>query len=576
MVSIMEMNMAPRRITEERIRKKERRIAYLSMEIGIAPKMPTYSGGLGILAGDTIKSAADLKVPAVAITLIYKKGYFRQKIDDKGAQQELPYEWNPRKFMKLRPQSTEVKIEGRRVKVQAWEYRVRGASGYTVPVFFLDTDLEGNSEYDRSLVYNLYGGDERYRLAQEVILGIGGVRLLRELGYRHIRRYHMNEGHSSLLTLELLRQKGITDPESLKVDEIRKLCIFTTHTPIPAGHDQFSYQLARKVLGRFLPLKTIKAFGGKDNLNMTRLALNLSHHVNGVAKEHQRVSREMFPGYQIDSITNGVHAWTWASDSFRDLFTRFIPGWRSAPTSLRYAISLPDDEIWNAHAEAKRKLIDYVNATTDAEMDPEVITIGFARRATAYKRADLLFTDTERLRRIARKVGKFQFIYAGKAHPKDTAGKRLIKKILTKAKELKGEIEIVYLEGYDMNLARMLVSGVDVWLNTPLRPREASGTSGMKAALNGVPSLSTLDGWWIEGCIEGMTGWAIGSLDMKDSSDTKCAESLYHKLEREVIPVFYYDRRTWVGMMRLCIAINGSFFNTHRMVHQYVVSSYAQ
>jgi len=576
MVSVMEMNMAQQRITQERIRKKERRITYLSMEIGIAPKMPTYSGGLGILAGDTIKSCADLKVPVVAVTLIYKKGYFRQEIDKKGRQHELPYEWNPRKFMKLRPQSIEIKIEGRPVKVQAWEYRVRGATGYTVPVFFLDTDIEGNSEYDRSLVYHLYGGDEKYRLAQEIILGIGGVRIVRELGYRHIRRYHMNEGHSSLLTLELLRQKEITDPDSLQVDEIRKMCIFTTHTPIPAGHDQFSYRLARKVLGDFLPIKIIKAFGGKDNLNMTRLALNLSRYVNGVAKEHQRVSREMFPGYQIDSITNGVHAWTWTSDSFRDLLSRFIPGWKHAPPSLRYAISLPDDEIWNAHVEAKRKLIDYVNATTDAELDPEVITIGFARRATAYKRADLLFTDMARLKRIARKVGKMQFIFAGKAHPKDTAGKKLIRKILSKAKELKGEIEIVYLEGYNMRLARLLVSGVDVWLNTPRRPREASGTSGMKAALNGVPSLSSLDGWWIEGCIEGMTGWAIGSLDAETPSDEESAKSLYYKLEREVIPAFYYDRKTWVEMMRLCIAINGSFFNTHRMIHQYMVSAYTQ
>jgi starch phosphorylase len=576
MVSIMEMNMAPRRITEERIRKKERRIAYLSMEIGLDPKMPTYSGGLGILAGDTIKSAADLKVPAVAITLIYKKGYFRQKIDKAGRQREFPYDWNPRKFMKLRPQNVEVRVEGRKVRVQAWEYRVRGATGYTVPVFFLDTDLDGNSKYDRSLVYHLYGGDEKYRLAQEVILGIGGIRLIRELGYRHIRRYHMNEGHSSLLTLELLKQKEIKDPDSPKVDDIRKTCIFTTHTPVPAGHDQFPYPMVRKVLGNFMPLKTIRAFGGDESLNMTRLALNLSYHVNGVAKEHQRVSREMFPGYQIESITNGVHVWTWASDSFRDLFTHFIPGWKHAPPSLRYAISLPDDEVWKAHMESKQWLIEYVNGTTDAEMDPGVLTLGFARRATAYKRADLLFTDMERLRTIVRKVGKMQLIFAGKAHPRDTEGKRLIRKIHAKAKELKGDIEMVYLPDYNMRLARMLVSGVDVWLNTPRRPREASGTSGMKAAVNGVPSLSTLDGWWIEGCIEGMTGWAIGSLDPDEDTDAKCAESLYYKLEREVIPAFYYDRRSWVEMMRLCIAINGSFFNTHRMVHQYIVSSYAQ
>jgi starch phosphorylase len=573
---IMEMQIAPRRRPQERIRKKERRIAYFSMEIGLEPEMPTYSGGLGVLAGDTLKSAADLKVPIVGVTLIYKRGYFRQEIDDTGTQHELPYQWNPRKFMKLRRQKIIVSIEGRPVKVQAWEYRVRGATGFNIPVFFLDTDMEGNSDYDRGLSYQLYGGDERYRLAQEAILGIGGVRILKELGYRHIMRYHMNEGHSSLLTLELLRQRDIIDPESHRVDDVRKMCVFTTHTPVPAGHDQFSYDLAREVLEGFMPFSTVRAFGGDENLNLTCLALNLSHYVNGVAKEHQRTSREMFPGYQIDSITNGVHAWTWAGDSFRDLFSRFIPGCKNEPTSLRYAISLPGDDIWNAHVAAKKKLIDHVNGTTDARMDCDVLTIGFARRATAYKRADLVFTDTRRLKQIAHDAGRIQFIFAGKAHPQDSDGHKMIKKILATAKSLDGEIEVVYLENYDMKLARLLVSGVDVWLNTPRRPQEASGTSGMKAAVNGIPSLSVLDGWWIEGCIEGMTGWAIGASDKENVTDAECAESLYDKLEQVVIPTFYNDREKWIDIMQLCIAINGSFFNTHRMVQQYVMSAYIQ
>jgi starch phosphorylase len=354
------------------------------------------------------------------------------------------------------------------------------------------------------------------------------------------------------------------------------MCVFTTHTPVPAGHDQFPYALAEEVLGDFLPLETLRAFGGSESLNMTRLALNLSHYVNGVAKEHQRVSSEMFPGYHIESITNGIHAWTWTGDALRDLFSRFIPGCKNEPTSLRYAINLPGDEIWKAHMEAKEKLLDYVNATTDAEMDPAVLTIGFARRATAYKRADLVFTDTGRLKKIARGRGRMQFIFAGKAHPRDTEGHKMIKKILQTARRLKGDIEVVYLEDYDMKLARLLVSGVDVWLNTPRRPQEASGTSGMKAAVNGVPSLSVLDGWWIEGCIEGMTGWAIGSLDKETSTDGECATWLYDKLEQVVIPTFYKDRARWIEMMRLCIAINGSFFNTHRMVHQYVMSAYIQ
>ncbi len=589
----METQPAPERPVQERIRKRERRIAYFSMEIGVEPKMPTYSGGLGVLAGDTIKSAADLKVPMVAVTLIYKQGYFRQQIDGDGVQHELPYEWNPRKFMKLRRQTVLVHIEGRAVRVRAWEYRVRGATGYTIPIFFLDTDIDGNSDYDRSLVQRLYGGDDKYRLAQEAVLGIGGVRLLHELGYRRILRYHMNEGHSSLLTLELLRQRDIIEPDSHKIDGVRRMCVFTTHTPVPAGHDQFSYELVREVLGEFLPMDTIRAFAGEDRLNMTRLALNLSHYVNGVAKEHQRVSREMFPGYQIDSITNGIHAWTWTSDPFRDLFTRFIPGCKNEPTSLRYAISLPADEIWKAHAEAKRKLIQHVAMTSGTVLDGETLTIGFARRATAYKRADLVFTDIARLKHIAGEAGGVQFVFAGKAHPMDDDGKNLIRKIIEISRALEGEIGVVYLEDYDMQLARLLVAGVDVWLNTPRHPQEASGTSGMKAAVNGVPSLSVLDGWWIEGCIEGMTGWAIGSIAGNQragmehaalergpgagcATDEDCAEALYDKLERVVVPTFYNDRARWIEMMRHCIAINGSFFNTHRMVNQYVMSAYIQ
>jgi starch phosphorylase len=559
-----------------RISKKERQIAYFSMEIGLESDMPTYSGGLGVLAGDTIRSSADLKVPLVAMTLIYKRGYFRQEIDAGGAQHEFDYTWNPRKFMKLRPTRVVVHIEGRPVQVQAWEYRVRGATGYTIPAFFLDTDIEGNTDYDRSLSYHLYGGDPKYRLAQEAILGIGGVRMLKELGYRQIKRYHMNEGHSSLLALELLKEKDITSHESQKVDEIRRMCVFTTHTPVPAGFDKFPYDLVSDVLGDFMPLETIKAFGGDDVLNMTRLALNLSHYINGVAKEHQRISSEMFPGYHIESITNGIHAWSWTCESFRNLFLRFIPGVKNEPTSMRYAISLPAGDIWNAHMEAKLKLIEHVNGTTDAQMDPEILTIGFARRATAYKRADLVFKDIERLKQIAEEAGMMQFIFAGKAHPKDADGHKMIHKIIDMAARLKGEIRVVYLEDYDTNLAGLLVSGVDLWLNTPRRPQEASGTSGMKAAINGVPSLSVLDGWWIEGCIEGMTGWAVGSLDKENETDEECARSLYDKLEHDVIPAFYDDRDRWIQIMKFCIAINGSFFNTHRMVNQYVMSAYLE
>jgi len=565
----------PGKVSVPKIRKQKKRIAYFSMEIGIDSKIPTYSGGLGILAGDTIKSCADLNVPLVAVTLLYKKGYFYQKLDDQGQQQELPCEWNPKDFLTLLPKKISVTVENRPVFIQAWQYRVTGVTGYCVPVIFLDTDIAQNSDYDRSLTDYLYGGDEKYRLAQEIILGIGGVRILKELGYHRISRYHMNEGHASLLTLELLNERKRNHEPIWDIDRVKRMCVFTTHTPVPAGHDQFSYDLVRQVLGESMPIDFLKNIGGEDRLNMTFLALNLSHYVNGVAKEHGKVSREMFPGYRIDSITNGTHTTTWVCESFKRLYDKYIHGWMNDPFSLRYALSIPKEEIWNAHQEAKKKLLDYVNEKMNAGMDYGTLTIGFARRATAYKRADLVFFDTNRLVNISQNVGKIQLIFAGRAHPRDWPGKELIKRIVSVSKELKDSIKIVYLENYDMELGKMLVSGVDLWLNTPRKPREASGTSGMKAAHNGIPSLSILDGWWIEGCMEGFTGWSIGSASDIESVDERNAHSLYEKLQKVIIPLFYKNRDNWVDIMRHSIAINASFFNTHRMVQQYVLDAYS-
>lgn len=556
---------------KSKLLKKERTLAYFSMELGLTPEIPTYSGGLGILAGDTIKSCADLGVPVVAVTLMYKRGYFLQKLEADGQQKELPYQWDPAQSLKLLPGKVTVFIENRPVTVQAWQYRAGGASGFYVPVIFLDTDVDGNSDYDRSLSYYLYGEDERYRLAQEAILGIGGVRMLKRLGYSHLRRYHMNEGHSSLLTLELLneRKKNHWD-----INGVRRMCVFTTHTPVPAGHDKFSYDLVRNMLGDFFPVEDMKKLGGEEHLNMTLLALNLSHYINGVAKEHGKVSRDMFPGYRIESITNGVHSATWVCDSFMSLFDKYIPGWISDPFSFRYALNIPKEEIWQAHQEAKKKLIEYVNRTAQAGMDENILTIGFARRATAYKRMDLVFSDLNRLREIASNAGSLQFVFAGKAHPRDWQGKELIKKIVAVSRELKDKVKVVYLENYDMNVAKTIISGVDIWLNTPQKPKEASGTSGMKAAHNGVPSLSILDGWWIEGHVEGLTGWSIDSAGDAESNDARNADSLYHKLEHIIMPTFYNNRPNWTEIMRHCIAINASFFNTHRMVQQYVLSAY--
>lgn len=565
----------PEKGSVPKIRKQKKRIAYFSMEIGIDSKIPTYSGGLGILAGDTIKSCADLNVPLVAVTLLYKKGYFYQKLDDQGQQQELPCEWNPKDLLTLLPKKVSVTVENRPVFIQAWQYRATGVTGYCVPVIFLDTDIAQNSDYDRSLTDYLYGGDEKYRLAQEIILGIGGVRILKELGYHRISRYHMNEGHASLLTLELLNERKRNHEPIWDIDRVKRMCVFTTHTPVPAGHDQFSYDLVRQVLGESMPIDFLKNIGGEDRLNMTFLALNLSHYVNGVAKEHGKVSREMFPGYRIDSITNGTHTTTWVCESFKRLYDKYIHGWMNDPFSLRYALSIPKEEIWNAHQEAKKKLLDYINEKMNAGMDYGTLTIGFARRATAYKRADLVFFDTNRLVNISQNVGKIQLIFAGRAHPRDWPGKELIKRIVSVSKELKDSIKIVYLENYDMELGKMLISGVDLWLNTPRKPREASGTSGMKAAHNGIPSLSILDGWWIEGCIEGLTGWSIGSASDIESVDERNAHSLYEKLQKVIIPLFYNNRDNWVDIMRHSIAINASFFNTHRMVQQYVLDAYS-
>lgn len=583
---------------------EERRIAYFSMEIGLDPEMPTYSGGLGILAGDTLRSGADLKVPMIGVTLLYRKGYFYQRLDDAGGQREEAVHWNIEDYLEEQPQRASVIIEGRTVWIRPWRYEIEGVGGFRVPVYFLDVDLPENFESDRTLTDFLYGGDQHYRLCQEVILGIGGVRVLRSLGYNRIERFHMNEGHPSLLTIELLdeevKKAGRKSFSHSDIDAVKGKCLFTTHTPVPAGHDQFPVALARDVLGQrddFFDMNDVfnvdfvkRVFRltgefhektdlarAENSLNMTYLALNLSHYINGVAKKHGDISRLMFAEYTIDAITNGVHPVTWTARPFQKLYDRYIPGWRQDSFSLRYALSIPKHEVWNAHKEAKKELVEYINRETNIGMTGDSLTIGYARRAATYKRADLLFTDIDRLKNTSSKAGPLQIIYAGKAHPQDRDGKEVIKRIFQAKDALKNDVRIAYLENYDMEIGRMMTSGVDVWLNTPRPPLEASGTSGMKAALNGVPSLSILDGWWIEGCIEGVTGWSIGEDprskqgEYDSSSD---AASLYDKLEEIILPLFYHGRQRFIDVMLHCIALNGSFFNTNRMLQQYVLNAY--
>jgi len=548
------------------------KIAYFSMEIGIDENIPSYSGGLGILAGDTIKSCADLNVPIVGITLLSENGYFYQKIDENGNQIELPINFAVSNFLKLLPTTTSVTIDGRDVKIRVWLYQYKGISDFIVPVFFLDTNIEENDNWDRELTKYLYGGDNKYRLAQEIVLGIGGVRALKELGYGTIDRYHMNEGHAALGTLELFNRYN-------DIEKVREQCVFTTHTPVAAGHDQFDLSFAKPMIGNILPDFIINDITFDNKLNMTRLALFFSHYVNGVAKKHGQVSRMMFPGYSIDSITNGVHTTTWVSGPFRRLFDKHMPGWRSDPYILRSAFSIDKNEVWNAHMEAKQILINFVNERYNIGMNYDDFTIGFGRRQTAYKRPDLLLSDKERLIGIAEKVGPIQIIYAGKAHPKDGSGKDTIRNIFNSMKQINamnGKVKIAYIHNYDMSIGKMMTAGVDLWLNTPRRPREASGTSGMKAAHNGVPQFSTLDGWWLEGCIENITGWSIGpeKTEEKASDDEIDKKDLYDKLENWIIPKFYNDRDNWIRTMRSCIAINASFFNTNRMIQQYVLNAY--
>jgi len=556
----------------------QRKIAYFSMEIGLISDMPTYSGGLGILAGDMIRAAADLRVPMVAVTLLHRKGYFYQRLDDNGRQIEEPVDWAVDDFLTELPQRASVTIEGRTVVLRPWQYEVVGPGGFSVPVYFLDADLADNCPSDRTLTHFLYGGDQHYRLMQEVVLGMGGVWMLRALGHENIERYHMNEGHSSLLALELLdeeaRRAGRVMGDRTDVQTVREKCVFTTHTPVAAGHDRFPIELVNQVLGRGEVEEMKDVFCCDDLLNMTYLALNLSHYVNGVAKKHGEVSRLMFAGYTIDAITNGVHASTWTADAFAQLYDRYIPGWRQDNLSLRYALGIPRQEIWQAHSHAKKQLLHYVNQESNAGMDSDVFTIGFARRAATYKRADLLFSDIERLEAIATQHGGLQIVYAGKAHPQDEAGKEQIRRVFHARESLRDKIKIAYLTNYSMEIGKLMTGGVDVWLNTPQPPMEASGTSGMKAAVNGVPSLSVLDGWWIEGCIEGLTGWSIGPADAQTADHTKDAASLYEKLEQIVMPLYCQGRNGFLDIMRHAIALNGSFFNTHRMLQQYVVKAY--
>ena len=576
-------------------------VAYFSPEFGISETLPQYSGGLGILAGDHLKAASDLGVPLVAIGLLYAEGYFRQRLNADGMQEE--------RFPRLDPSGlalgdtgvrVTVDLAGEPVHVHAWEARVG-----RVRLYLLDTAVDGNSPEGAAITNRLYGGDAEHRLRQEMVLGIGGVRILRALGYAP-EVFHTNEGHAGFLSLERIRElvaEGLTFAEA--VEAVRAGGVFTTHTPVPAGIDRFERSVMERYFGRFAvscgtDFETLMALGhrsdepGDDRFNMAVMGLRLAGRSNGVAALHGAVSREMFgglwPGIPTDevpigSITNGVHAHTWVSDGIDELLRRSVGGvWDGADeTSWKAVEQIPDDEIWSTRRIGRGRLVDFVRSRLgDAVLDPDVLTIGFARRFATYKRATLLLSQPERLRDLLLDGDRpVQFVFAGKAHPADQPGKDMIRDIELFARHLDVGHRFVFVPDYDMAVARLMYHGCDVWLNNPRRPLEACGTSGMKAALNGALNCSILDGWWDE-CFDGHNGWAIASADDDPDlarRDTREATSLFGLLERDIVPRFY--RRgsdgvphSWVATMKHNWASLGPFVTAARMVRDYVTDLY--
>jgi len=555
-----------------KISKDKFKIAYFSMEVELENSIKTYSGGLGILAGDILRSAADLKLPIVGITLLNNQGYFEQKINKAGEQEEsVVSDYDFSNLKKVKKTAT-IKIGKDLVKISAWRYLIKRTDGFSAPVYLLDTNLPENKPLYQNLTGKLYGNDKEYRLLQEIVLGRGGFEMLKALGYG-IKKFHINEGHGSFVAISqflALRRKKL----ETKIIDTKERCVFTTHTPVKNANDVFPLDLVLKYQLDF-PVN-IPEIIEKQEVNMTKLALYFSGYINGVALSHGNVSRKMFPDYIIHAITNGVHSLTWTAPEFAKLYDKHLLNWRNSNLSLRNAFIIPTSEIWSAHQAAKSRLLKFVKEKTGIALEQNTFTIGLARRFTAYKRVLLILSDMERLIKINKTVGKIQIVYAGKAHPADLGGKKLIAEVNRIKEKYQEQIKIVFLEGYDTDIAKLMTAGVDLWVNTPLPPNEASGTSGMKAAHNGVPQLSTFDGWWREGYVRGKTGWTIRGNKIKTEGniDHKDALSLYQLLETEIIPLYYNKPHKWQEIMRFVIGINASFFNTERVVKEYAQNAY--
>ncbi len=547
-------------------------IAYFVMELGLEDSMPIYSGGLGVLAGDTLFSYADMDIPAVCVTLLYKRGYNLQKITPHGMQLDFDALWDYRRYLKKLDVEVEIFFGDLKQRITCWEYWVRSKGD--VRVLFLDADIEGNDPEIRKLNSKLYFDDGLYRLRQEILLGIGGYRILKALGYP-IHVYHMNESHSAFLVVELLKEFG-------NIEEVRKRCVFTTHTPVPAGHDRFPLDMVKEELKAYNHIDWEREAEG-GNINLSLLASKYSGKVNAVSHRHKFVTAGIFPelGEDIEYVTNGVYHKRWVHGEIQELFNEYIPGWDENPILLQRAHEIPSELLLKKHNKIKSDLINLVNKQTDASFSDDVFTIGIARRVTPYKRNDLILRDIDRLIHIAESVGEIQILFAGKAHPKDGMGKEMIKNIFEKMKLLRERtkaVKVAFLENYGIDMAKLIIAGTDLWLNNPRRPYEACGTSGMKAGMNGVLNFSTWDGWWLEGGIEGVNGWGIGPKpswrDMTESKDEEDLEDIYGKLAYVIIPTFYKHKDEWVQLMKNSIATIGPYFNTYRMVSEYISKVY--
>lgn len=537
---------------------KKKLVAYFSMEIALENDLKTYAGGLGVLAGDILRSAAKQNFPMVGVTLFNYDGYFKQVITSKGKQEERA-DRSDKKKLRLLPYKIYLTIGTDKVLVKAWQYNLNNGEG-NVPIYLLDTNWPENREKHRRLCETLYPSDKRKKLKQAVLLGRGGVKLLAKLGLDQFSKIHLNEGHGALAGVELFKQlKASSETERVRL--VRDRVVFTTHTPIPAGHDIFF----REFLLKYQPDFPVKLGGLLETgeINFTELALFFSGYANGVSLKHGKVSRQMFPNYKISSITNGVNSLLWTAPEFTDLFNQHIPQWQDKNQLLKRVRKIPLAEIASAHAAAKQRLIALIKKKKKIDFSPDKLIITFARRFAPYKRPTLLLEDLKRLKDLNKKVGEIQIIYAGKAHPNDEIGKTLISEVNKRIKKLAGQVKIVFLENYDLELAKLLVAGSDIWLNNPLPPNEASATSGMKAAHNGVMQISTYDGWWPEAYVGGRTGWTITD-----------AQDLYETLEKKVIPLYYQRPQKWQRMMRDTISLNASYFNTDRVLADYIKKAY--